>query len=174
MHDVNPELIVQQIADGGQLDPRLSRKVNGVATVPAHIEIYQKLPEEMRKLWYLHYMWSNVSCIRVRPKMLGTASKYLADGGFVSGFELESRFRAAIRLAISGTSHEVSFDTLRDHKGYAGFFCYLGVKNSSAIKPKAKTPEVREEMPARTVLSNTALKAQMVASLANIEEELPK
>ena len=172
MHDVNPELIVQQIADGGQLDPRLSRKVDGTAMVPAHVEIYQKLPESMRALWYIHYMWSNVSCIRVRPKMLGAASKHLAGGEFVSGFELESRFRAAIRLAIAGTSYEVSFDTLRDHKGYAGFFCYLGVKNSSAIKPKAKAPEMREEMPAKTVLSNAALKAQMVASLNSIEEEL--
>jgi hypothetical protein len=171
MHDVNPELIVQQIADGGQLDPRLSRKVEGAAMVPAHVEIYNSLPEEMKALWYVHYMWSNVSCIRVRPKMLGAASKYLAGGEFVSGFELESRFRAAIRLAIAGTPHEVSFDTLRDHKGYAGFFCYLGVKNSSAIKPKAKA-EVREEMPPKTVLSNAALKAQMVASLSNIEEEL--
>jgi hypothetical protein len=173
MHDVNPELIVQQIADGGQLDPRLSRKVEGAAMVPAHVEIYNSLPEEMKALWYVHYMWSNVSCIRVRPKMLGAASKYLANGEFVSGFELESRFRAAIESAITGTPHEVSFDTLRDHKGYAGFFCYLGVKNSSAIKPKAKA-EVREEMPPKTVLSNAALKAQMVASLANIQEELPK
>lgn len=174
MHDVNPELIVQQIADGGQLDPRLSRKVDGTAMVPAHVEIYNALPEEMKSLWYVHYMWSNVSCVRVRPKLLGAASKYLANGEFVSGFELESRFRAAIRLAIAGTPHEVSFDTLRDHKGYAGFFAYLGVKNSSAIKPKAKTPEGREEMPAKTVLSNAALKAQMVASLSNIEKELPK
>lgn len=172
MHDVNPELIVQQIADGDQIDPRLSRKINGTSMVPAHVEIYQKLPEEMRKLWYIHYMWSNVSCIRVRPKMLGAASKCLAGGEFVSGFELENRFRAAIQSAIAETLYEVSFDTLRTHQGFAGFFCYLGVKNASAIKPKAKTPEVREEMPQRTVLSNAALKAQMVASLNNIEEEL--
>lgn len=174
MHDVNPELIVQQIADGGQLDPRLSRKVDGTSMVPAHVEVYQKLPESMRALWYVHYMWSNVSCIRVRPKLLGAASKYLAGGEFVSGFELENRFRAAICSAIAETSYEVSFDTMRTHQGYAGFFCYLGVKNSSAIKPKAKTPEVvSEEMPVRTVLSNAALKAQMVASLSNIEGELP-
>lgn len=168
MHDVNPELIIQQIADGGQLDPRLSRKIEGTATVPAHMEIYQKLPEEMRRLWYIHYMWSNVSCIRVRPKMLGTATKYLADGQFVSGFELESRFRAAIRLAVSATLYEVSFDTLRDHKGYAGFFCYLGVRNASAIKPKPRTQNIREEMPA----SRNLIMAQMVESLSSVEEEL--
>lgn len=169
MHDVTQEMLADS-----ELDPRLSRRgEDGKNFVPAHQEVFKRLPTEMKEAFYIHYMWSNVSCIRVRKNSLARATRALKnEGEYASGFLLETRFRAAIKAAIGDAN--ISFDTCRENDGYKGYYGYLGTSNKEVLKNKnVRQKEKQEELPKQGVI-NTELKAQLLQSLNKISAELPK
>jgi hypothetical protein len=166
MHDVTG-----YIFNNNELDPRLSRRgEDGKNFVPAHQEVFERLPAPMQETFYIHYMWSNVSCIRVRKNSLAKATRALKnEGEYASGFLLESRFRAAIEAAIGDAN--ISFDTCRENDGYKGYYGYLGTSNKEVLKKKNVVQ--KEELPKQGIV-NTELKAQLLESLNKVKEELPK
>jgi hypothetical protein len=166
MHDVTSEML-----DKKELDPRLSRpcSLDGKNFVPAHQQVFAALPAAMKETFYLHYMWSNVSCVRVRKNSLAKATRALKnEGEYASGFLLETRFRAAIEAAIGDAN--ISFDTCRENDGYKGYYAYLGTSNKEALKRK-QTRDVKEELPKQMVLSDN-IKEALIESLSKVKEEL--
>lgn len=166
MHDVTTAML-----DQNELDPRLSRRgEDGKNFVPAHQQVFAALPAVMKEAFYLHYMWSNVSCIRVRKNSLARATRTLKnEGEYASGFLLETRFRAAIETAIGDAN--ISFDTCRENDGYKGYYAYLGTSNKEALN-KRKVQTQREELPKQVVISDN-IRESLLESLSKVKEELP-
>lgn len=163
-------------------DPRLSvEKENGKGfSVPAHVEIFNKLCAQIPGLknhMYMHYMWSNVSCIRVRKGHLRDAFALLlrASGdSFLSaqimgltshelsrliqgpfGMVCESRARIAIannnQVDFNGQLVGVNYDTRRINDGYPGFFFYLGTCNAEKFlemaQQRVESKKKEEQLP---------------------------
>ena len=156
-------------------ETRISRVVDGRRIVPAHQEIYNCMDDAFKKIFYIHYMWSNVSCIRVRKGRLGQAFKYLAgEGSFVSPFGAELILRQ--KLIDPTAERDVSFDTKRSNDGFAGFFIYLGTNNCIQFlsRPSATTvepaPVVVEDEP--STFTNNPLREELIKSLNIIENHI--
>lgn len=165
-----------EIATG---DPRLSRKTEaGTRVVPAHEQIFASLSlkhEGFGKAFYLHYMWSNVSCIRVRKGALKQAFSFLSNGEYITPFEAEERLRGLILEAClqykSQNNLLVSFDTKRSNDGFAGFYTYLGVDNCEQFLAFGRKPaRKREEQQAPATFSNNPLREKLLQSLNSLEK----
>lgn len=163
-------------------DPRLSvEKENGKGfSVPAHVEIFEKICAQIPGLknhMYMHYMWSNVSCIRVRKghlreafslllrasgdsflsaQIMGLTSRELSrliQGPF--GMVCESRARIAIsnnnQVDFNGQMVGVNYDTRRINDGYPGFFFYLGTCNAEKFlemaQQRVESKKKEEQLP---------------------------
>jgi hypothetical protein len=162
-------------------DQRLSKKNNdGTRSVPAHEQIFATLTlkhEGFADCFYLHYMWSNVSCVRVKKGKLKQAFSFLSNGGYVTPFEAERRLRSLVTEACAAytaqTSSKVSFDTKRSNDGFAGFYTYLGVDNCESFlalgRKRKREGEAVEEARTKAVFSNSPLKEQLLQSLDVIE-----
>jgi hypothetical protein len=165
MHDVTSEML-----EAESLDPRLSRRgEDGRNFVPAHNAVFAALPAVMQEVFYIHYMWSNVSCIRVRKNSLAKATRALKnEGEYASGFLLETRFRAAIAAAIGDAN--ISYDTCRENDGYKGYYAYLGTNNRESLK--RRKVNTGDTLPSQGVVS-PELKQQLLKSLEEVRKELP-
>lgn len=161
-------------------DPRLSEKAaEGTRVVPAHEQIYAGLAlkhEGFSEAFYIHYMWSNVSCIRVRKGKLKQAFSFLSNGGYVTPFEAEERLRGLIAGACSEYMNQsgfrVGFDTKRNNDGYTGFYTYLGVCNCESFlalgKKRKREREEAANAPTPT-FSNNPLREKLLQSLNSLE-----
>ena len=156
-------------------ETRISRVIEGRRIVPAHQECYESMDAEFKKIFYIHYMWSNVSCIRVRKGRLGQAFKYLAgEGSFVSPFGAELILRQ--KLIDPTAQRDVSFDTKRSNDGFAGFFIYLGTNNCIQFLSKPSTtttepaPILQNDRP--SAFTNNPLREELIKSLNIIESHI--
>ena len=158
-------------------DPRLSRKTKaGTRVVPAHEQLFLQLGikhEGFAEAFYLHYMWSNVSCIRVRKGALKQAFRFLSNGEYITPFEAEERLRGIILEGClqykSQTDLLVSFDTKRSNDGFAGFYTYLGVDNCEKFLAHGRKPTRRREQEDTPTFSNNPLREKLLESLNSLE-----
>ena len=112
---------------------------NTTTILPTHQAIYDSIPDGLRSHFYIHKMWSGVSCIR----LVKGGYKSLIDMGsqvmqttshalILSSAELE------ILKAADRTDSKVWVCSRRQNNGYVGVFVFLGTSNYEKFIEESK------------------------------------
>ena len=91
-----------------------------------HQQVYDNLPESLKEYFYIHKLWSGVSCIRLASGML---LKLLTARTEVDANHQMTFLNAAIEINRVALEREVWACTRFSNNGYQTVMVYLGTRN---------------------------------------------